>query len=126
MLKVKEFLYSYLKNDATLQTLLTPQGKLCYAWPSSFSILPVISYQEVNQAASEYFDNMPASYDCSIQIDIFTAKGTSTYDISNRIDELLKAKKWHLQYSADIFNESNLGHKVLRYTNTITSGDLSV
>jgi hypothetical protein len=103
-------------------TALVPASRIFVQWPTSFQTLPVISYKEsTNYNIDEnYADGVPVMDQIEIQIDIWTAPGTSPTAIAQAVDNAMKAKLWNREYAED-FTEPDtlLNHKVMRYSNRL-------
>ena len=126
MFDVKKFVYSALKNDATLVGLLGSADKIQFYYPNDFNALPIVTYQEINQSNSDedYYDDFVFAATSEIQIDVWVSSG-STSTIVKRIDSIMQGLLFNVDYSGDLYEpDTKIQHRVVRYSRRVTADDL--
>lgn len=124
MLDVKKYVYSALKNDTTLVALLGSASKIQFYYPNDFNLLPIVTYQELNQSDNDYFDNAPFSVESTIQIDIWVA-GTGLVPIIQSVDNVMHSLFFNIDFSSDLYEpDTKIQHRVMRYRRSFTADDL--
>ncbi len=126
MLDVKKKVYAALKADSALVSLLGSDAKIQFYYPNSFAALPVVTYQELNQADENqgYWDNSPNSVESTIQVDVWVSSGTTT-DVVKRIDAVMHGLLFNTDFSEDLYEpDTKIQHRVLRYRRSFTADDL--
>lgn len=126
MLDVKKYVYGLLIGSGTLTTALGA-GKIVYAFPQTFAVLPIISYEETNQRSTDdnYGDDMSRGCESDIQIDVWTRFDTSTTAIVKIVDSIMEAALFNIDFSGD-FNEpeNRIQHRVIRYSRKFLAGEI--
>lgn len=126
MFDVKKLVYSALKNDSTLVGLLGSTDKIQFYYPNDFALLPIVTYQELNQynADEDYYDDSVFAATSEIQIDVWVSSG-STSTIVKRIDSIMQGLLFNVDYSGDMYeSDTKIQHRVVRYSRRITADDL--
>jgi hypothetical protein len=126
MLDVKKYVYSALKNDATLVALLGSNTKIQFYYPNDFNTLPIVTYQELNQPDEQqgYFDNIPTSVESTIQIDVWVSS-TGITPIVQSIDNIMHGLYFNTDFSSDLYEpDTKIQHRVMRYRRSFTADDL--
>jgi hypothetical protein len=126
MLDVKAYVYGLLSGSTTLTTALGA-GSIVYAFPQAFETLPIVSYEETNQRATDdnYGDNLSRGCESDIQIDVWTRFDTSTSAIVKIVDSIMEAALFNIDFSGD-FNEpeNRIQHRVIRYSRKFMIGEI--
>lgn len=126
MLGVKAKVFSALTGDAILVGLLGSASKIQFYYPNDFNTLPIVTYQEINQADEPqgYWDDTPNSVESTIQIDVWVSSGSTT-NIVSRIDQIMHGLLFNVDYSADMYEpDTKIQHRVMRYRRSFTADDL--
>lgn len=127
MMEVKAKVYTALKNDSALVTLLGSANQIVFYYPNDFKALPVVCYREDNQTDEDqgYWDNAPHSVESAIQIDIYTAHNTSTTAISKAVDNVMHGLLFNVDFSGDLYEkDEKIQHRVIRYRRSFIAEDL--
>jgi len=126
MLDVKKYVYAALKNDSTLVALLGSNTKIQFYYPNDFNILPIVTYQELNQTDEQqgYFDNIPTSVESTIQIDVWVSS-TGITPIVESCDRIMHGLLFNVDFSSDLYEpDTKIQHRVMRYRRSFTADDL--
>lgn len=124
MLDVKKYVYSALKNDSALVALLGSNTKIQFYYPNDFNVLPIVTYQELDQTDIEYYDNSPAAVESTIQIDVWVSSA-GIVDIVQSIDDIMHGLLFNVDFSADLYEpDTKIQHRVMRYRRSFTADDL--
>ena len=124
MLDVKKYVYSALRNDTTLVSLLGSATKIQFYYPNDFNTLLIVTYQELNQSDNDYFDNAPFSVESTIQIDIWVT-GTGLVPIIQSVDNVMHSLLFNIDFSSDLYEpDTKIQHRVMRYRRSFTADDL--
>jgi hypothetical protein len=125
ILNVKKWIYAKLIADAALVAAVGDVKRIIYGMPNNFNILPVLSYTESSQVPYFWSDNSQLGATVSFDFDIFTVYGTDPQAIAEKLDAVLTANLWSLEVSMDFMEpDLKIQHKSLKYTRTLSSGDL--
>lgn len=127
MMEVKAKVYTSLKNDAALVALLGSTNQIVFYYPNSFTTLPIVCYQELNQSDEDqgYWDNAPHSVESNIQIDVYTVHGTSTTAICKAVDSVMHGLLFNVDFSGDLYEkDEKIQHRVIRYRRSFIAEDL--
>lgn len=80
---------------------------------------PRITFFELNNRDSTYYDNTAYASDISFQIDIWS-KG-STSDLAEQLDIIMKSMNFKRDHATDLYeNDTKIFHKAMRYSANIT------
>ena len=127
MINAKAWVYGKLLANAPLATQMggTTAGVM-QEYPDVLNTLPVVVFSESNQVHGYFGDNLPWSYDISIDIHVFTRYDVSTSAISGAIDDLMTSLLFTLMMSQDMDDPNiKVRHKVLKYSrDSLTAADL--
>lgn len=126
MLDTKVAAYNALKNSSALTAALGGASKILFTHPQDFNLLPVVTYQELNNRNADFYDNTPFSEESTIQVDVWT-RDTSTTPICKIIDSIFEGLFYTRDYSGDTPDpDVRIFHRVMRYRRTFTADDLDL
>jgi len=110
--------------NASAVTALVPATRIFQSWPTSFNLLPCISFREINNFTDDedYSEDRPRTETSEMQVDIWCKPNTSTTAIAQAIDTALNTALWNRDYSGD-FVEPDTGyiHRVVRYSTRLSA-----
>lgn len=109
-------------TGASSVTALVPATRIYAGWPTSFSTLPVIAYEEsANLVGDEdIFDDVPKSETSEMTIHIFCAPNTSATAIAMAVDTALASAKWNRDNARDLIEQdTGITHKVMTYSKRV-------
>jgi hypothetical protein len=126
MMDVKKYVYGLLSNSSALISALGT-GSIVYAFPQTFAVLPIVSYEETNQRSTDdnYGDDFSLGCESDIQIDVWTKFETSTTAIVKIVDSIMESALFNIDFSGD-FNEpeNRIQHRVIRYSKKFLAGEI--
>ena len=123
MLDTKRHAYQLLINDATLVTALGSSAKIQYQYPNDFNTLPIVTYFESGTRQLDFYDDMPATDESTITIDVWA--NVSTTAISKIIDDIMARNLYTRDFGTDVPDpDVKIFHKSLRYRRTFSADDL--
>jgi hypothetical protein len=105
--------------NASAVTTLVPATRIYQSWPSSFAVLPCMSFREINNYVDDQDidDDQPSSEISEMQVDVWCKPNTSTTAIARAVDTVLNAAFWNRDYSEDFVEpDSGYIHRVIRYS----------
>lgn len=127
MLNVKTWIWTHLKNDATL-TSLVPVASMGQAYPDAMINCPKIGFIENGQPAAPdaYGDNQPFGYETTIEVHVFVTKQSNTqFQIVNALDAIFLGLFFTITFSSDVPEpDSRLLHRIIRYRRKVIASDL--
>jgi hypothetical protein len=100
---------------------LVPATRIFAGWPTSFTTLPVIAYnEEANLTGDEdIFDNAPKSETSEMMIHIFNDPNKSTTAIAQEVDTALSGAGWNRDGSRDLVEADGKTHRVMMYSKRV-------
>lgn len=123
MLDVKAYVYAALKNNTALVTALGSSDRIQFMYPNSFNVLPVVTYEEINNRNVAFYDNVPFADEATIQVDVWA--NTSTTAIAKLIDNALLPLLFTRDFSSDVPEpDAKIFHRVMRYSRVFNADDL--
>lgn len=125
MLDVNAWIYKSLIEDFDLIQLLGDETHIFFGYPRSFTTLPIVTFQELNQAHELYDDDAPLSVTSYVQIDIWTDDNGPT-EIMIKVDKVMQSLLFNCEYSADTPEPDTLfRHRAMRYRRQLIAEDLT-
>jgi hypothetical protein len=125
MLDVKAWVRGKLEADAALLALLGSADQICFEYPNTFSILPIVTYMEMNQSTAEYVEDAPITVETYFAIDVWTDDNGTTA-VAMAIDSVMIGLLFDLEYSGDTPEpDTRFRHRVMRYRRQLTAEDLT-
>jgi len=125
MLQCKTFLYNLLSTDATILSLVGTVDHIYFGYPNSFSELPALAYNEDNQVATFWNDNLPQDAQSSITIDVYTLQDVSTSPLVTAVESALLANLYTITFSSDVYDpDLKIQHRAIKANRKFTADDL--
>lgn len=118
MTDIKTTVRNILINYATL-TALVPATRITLWHQNIINTLPCITYNEIDNynLDDDIADDMPYADHFTIQIDVWTAPGVSTFNIANAINTVMESNYWIREASEDLIEQdTKIQRKLMRYT----------
>lgn len=127
MLNVKAWVYGKLTASAGLVALLGASKQIVFMYPNTFEVLPLVTYQEINQYSLDdgYVDNKAVFYTSIIQIDVWTANDQNTSAISLAVAAVMEGLLFNADYAQDVSDPAEkTQHRVMRFSRKLSAADL--
>lgn len=117
MIVLKSTIYSALKNDPTLSSLIG--GRVIFHGPPDEPELPCITYYEQNNSPALVGDGRELTSESVMVIDVWS-KGSTTA-IAQAVDSVMAGLNFVREFAGDLY-ESDTGvyHKSMRYRHKTT------
>ncbi|MFZ5688674.1 MAG: DUF3168 domain-containing protein [Bacillota bacterium] len=113
MINLKPTVYAALKNDPTLTGLLGGP-RIYFQCPPDPAEFPRITYYEADNKDFPFADELEASTEIIIVIDIW-AKG-STSAIAQAVDNIMTSHGFYREFTTDLYETTtNVHHRPMRY-----------
>ena len=124
MLDILAWINWKLSSDAGVLAIVGSANQIVFGYPRSFELIPIITFQEVNQAHAVYDDDAPITFESAIQIDLWTDdNGTTALMLA--VDTVMIGLLFDCEYSADVPEpDTAMRHRVMRYRRQLTAEDV--
>jgi len=124
MLDVNAWVRNKLEASTALVALLGSTDQIMFGYPNTFSILPIVTFTEMNQPHALFSDDTPTTVESFIQVDVWT-DDSGTTSIAIAVDLIMIGLLWGCEYSSDVPEpDTKFRHRVMRYRRQLTAEDL--
>lgn len=125
MLDVKTWILAKLKADSALVAALGASTKIVFEYPEDFSLVPILTYSELNQADTLPADDVATAWESQLEFHVWTANGVSTTAIAVHVARVLNANGYEMFFGYDVPEpDVKFRHRVLRFSRSLTGSDL--
>lgn len=110
-------IYTLLSTDASFLTLIGGVNHLCEGWADSFKDLPMVTYEEIDNQATNFADNKEIGSAVVFKFEIFSNSSVQITNILTRLDALMNSIQWFRTGSCmSIYEPSiKLRRKIIEY-----------
>jgi hypothetical protein len=129
MLATKKYIYDKLKADTALVAIIgTAADHIRDSWPETFTVWPLVIYQDDNQGDWHYTDNKPTGSSVRYRIDIFTKNDgimPTTTSIGIAVANIFSGLYFNCGTNGEVSDVvEGARHRVMRFSRELFPSDI--